>query len=100
MNRRNGLILLVVVLLTAFPLLKPNRGGSDFGGTDDKGVDEIARLQPDYRPWFHALWTPPGGEVQSLLFSLQAALGAGVLGYYFGFLKGRSAGGKKGRASD
>jgi cobalt/nickel transport protein len=30
------------------------------------------------------LWKPPSDEVESLLFSLQAALGAGFLGYVIG----------------
>lgn len=34
----------------------------------------------------------PSGEVESALFALQAALGAGVLAYYFGVRKGRRQG--------
>ncbi|CEO90262.1 hypothetical protein SSCH_790007 [Syntrophaceticus schinkii] len=36
-----------------------------------------------------SIWEPPSGEIESLLFALQAAIGAGFIGYYFGFVKGR-----------
>ena len=35
------------------------------------------------------LWEPPSGEIESLLFSLQVAIGAGAIGYIFGVLKER-----------
>jgi cobalt/nickel transport protein len=50
-----------------------------------------------YQPWFEPLWTPPSKEIESLLFSLQAALGAGLLGYYFGLRRGRGEGRKERR---
>ena len=45
-------------------------------------------------PWFQPFWEPPGGGTESLLFALQAALGAGFIGYYFGLKRGE----RKGRA--
>ena len=50
-----------------------------------------------YQPWFEPLWTPPSKEIESLLFSLQAALGAGLLGYYVGLRRGRGEGRKERR---
>lgn len=38
------------------------------------------------------LYEPPSGEIESALFALQAALGAGVLAYYFGLRRGRRQG--------
>ncbi len=38
------------------------------------------------------LWEPPSPEIESLLFAVQAALGAGVLGYYFGRRRGLAEG--------
>ncbi|WP_309030311.1 energy-coupling factor ABC transporter substrate-binding protein, partial [Streptomyces alfalfae] len=52
----------------------------------------ITELKPDYEPWFSPLYEPPSGEVESALFALQAALGAGVLAYYFGLRRGRRQG--------
>jgi len=64
--------------------------GELFAGTDGQGPELIQREHPDYRPWFHSLWTPPSVEIESLLWSLQAGLGAGVIGYYFGLMRGRA----------
>lgn len=79
----SGLILCVVVLMTAVPLVVPAFHG-EFSGTDDRATQAIATLKPDYKPWFAPIWTPPSPEIESLLFALQAALGAGVLGYVIG----------------
>jgi len=92
MKRQTWLILLAVVALAVLPLLIHwNRGGEGkFSGTDDQAEKVITQIQPGYRPWFHSIWKPPSVEIASLLFALQAALGAGVLGYYFGLVRGRS----------
>ncbi|MBB4196860.1 cobalt ABC transporter substrate-binding protein CbiN [Rhodoblastus sphagnicola] len=80
---RTTLLLAATVVLIAAPLVVPGLGG-DFKGSDDKGTEAISELAPGYKPWFKSLWTPPSDEVESLLFSLQAALGAGFLGYVIG----------------
>ncbi len=36
------------------------------------------------------MWEPPSGEIESFLFCLQAAIGAGFIGYYIGVKKGAS----------
>lgn len=89
---RNLILLLLAAALVAAPLLLPVATGPDepFAGTDGRALGVIAELAPDYEPWAAALWEPPGGEIESLLFSLQAALGAGLIGYYFGLRKGRA----------
>ena len=33
---------------------------------------------------------PPSGEIESLLFALQAAIGAIIIGYAFGYWRGQS----------
>lgn len=92
--KKNSTAVLValVVLLVAIPLALPApRGtGERFGGTDDQALTVIAQMSPGYKPWFHALWSPPSAEVETLLFSLQAAGGAGLVGYALGFARGRS----------
>jgi cobalt/nickel transport protein len=55
-----------------------------WGGTDAAAVETVESVDPGYEPWFRSLWTPPSGEVESLLFSLQAAIGGLVIGYYIG----------------
>ena len=41
-----------------------------------------------YTLWFASLWEPPSGEIESLVFCLQAAIGAIIIGYIFGFWHG------------
>jgi cobalt/nickel transport protein len=36
------------------------------------------------------LYEPPSDEIESLLFALQAALGAGFIGYYIGYKRGKT----------
>ncbi len=61
----------------------------DFGGTDDKAVETIQNIDKDYQPWFNGLKLFESEEITSTLFALQAAIGAGILGYYVGFSRGR-----------
>ncbi len=44
----------------------------------------ITEINPDYEPWFSSLYEPASGEIESLLFAVQAALGAGVAGFILG----------------
>jgi cobalt/nickel transport protein len=62
----------------------------DSSGTDDRGAALIASISPGYTPWCKAPCPPPGEERSRLLFALQAALGAGVLGYAVAHVRIRS----------
>lgn len=93
MKRYQNLILMIaVVVLVAVPLWmvqKPAPGpdGKEveiFRGADDQARDVINKIAPGYKPWFKPLMEPPSGEIGSLLFALQAAMGAGFIGYYLG----------------
>ncbi|MFN6463892.1 MAG: energy-coupling factor ABC transporter substrate-binding protein [Nostoc sp. DedVER02] len=84
----NWLLVVAVLALAVAPLIFV-RGGQ-FAGSDDKAKKAITEIQPGYQPWFKSLFEPPSGEVASLLFASQAALGAGVVGYAIGLYKGRS----------
>jgi cobalt/nickel transport protein len=85
-NSTTWLLLALVVVLAIVPLfLNP---GSEFGGADGMAEETIAEISPDVEPWFDPIWEPPGGETESLLFGLQAALGAGIIGYFFGLKRG------------
>jgi cobalt/nickel transport protein len=80
---RSIVLLAAAAAIVAAPLVIPGLKG-EFKGSDDLGTEAIRAARPGYEPWFQPLWKPPSGEVESLLFSLQAALGAGFLGYVIG----------------
>ena len=87
MMKRNLWLLLGVILLAVGPLIFHSETAK-FGGSDDQASAMIAHIQPGYRRWAEPLWAPPSAEIESLIFALQAALGAGLLGYYFGRKRG------------
>jgi len=86
--KRSLLLIVIAVLLVAAPLFFIRH--SDFGGTDDQAEKAIQTIDPDYKPWLETIFAPPGGEVETLLFSVQAAIGAGIIGYIIGVYKGRA----------
>jgi len=95
MLAKNLILALIVAILTVTPLFVIKN--ATFGGADDKGKQAITQIDTNYKPWFSSMWTPPSAEIASLLFSFQAAIGAGFIGYYFGYAKGkkRSSKGEK-----
>ncbi len=84
---KNLLLVLAVLILAAAPLAVYR--GAGFEGADGEAEKVITEVRPGYSPWLDSLWRPPGGEVESLLFALQAALGSGFIGYYFGYQRGK-----------
>ncbi len=87
MSRRTLLTFLAIVVIAVAPLILLRNSDTEFGGADGQAADEVSRIDPDHEPWFSPIWSPPGGETESLLFALQAALGAGVIGYVFGAIR-------------
>jgi cobalt/nickel transport protein len=91
-RHQNLILLLAVVLLAVFPLWLVSKPAPDangevaeiFAGADDQARNLVGQIDPDYKPWFSPLIEPASGEIASLLFALQAALGAGFIGYYLG----------------
>lgn len=86
--KKNLILGLLVVAIAVIPLLFVK--DAEFAGSDDQAEEAITEIDKDYKPWFSPIWEPPSGEIESLLFSMQAAIGAGVVCYYFGYLKGKS----------
>jgi cobalt/nickel transport protein len=87
MLKKNLMLALIVVVLGVSPLLINKN--AEFGGADGHAEDAITQIDSTYEPWFTSIWTPPSGEVESLLFALQAATGVGFICYYFGYAKAR-----------
>lgn len=86
-STKNILLILALIVLLTVPLLVLK--DAEFGGSDGQAEEVITEINPDYEPWFSPLIEPASGEIESLLFSLQAAIGAGVIGYFYGFVKGK-----------
>lgn len=85
---KNVVLIFIVIALVIFPLCLAK--DHDFSGTDDQASAAIVELNKDYKPWFKPLWQPPSNEVETLLFAIQAAIGAGFIGFYIGLTIGRS----------
>lgn len=83
--RLNWLLVGLAVLIAAAPMILGLPG--EYGGADDRAKSAIE--ETGYQPWFESVWEPPSGEIASMLFALQAALGACVVGYVIGRLHGR-----------
>lgn len=88
---QNILLIIGVIVLALLPLWIVERpaAGPDgevaiFGGADDQAKNLIGEINPEYQPWFESLIEPASGEIASMLFALQAAIGAGFIGYYIG----------------
>jgi cobalt/nickel transport protein len=95
---KSGLLIAAVAALILLPLLfvKQPVAGPDgtktelFKGSDDQAAAAIQKLAPAYQPWFSSVFRSRGPEIDSLLFALQAAIGAGFIGYYIGYSRGRA----------
>jgi cobalt/nickel transport protein len=85
--RINIILIAAAIFIIVLPLLYVKESG--FSGADGKATDIITENNPGYKPWFKSPWTPPGQETESMLFALQAALGAGITGWVIGFYMGR-----------
>lgn len=86
-KKTNLLLIVLAILIIVIPLVFVQ---GEYGGADGMASEEIEALNPGYEPWFESLWEPPSGEIESLLFGLQAAIGAGAIGYILGNWKGSS----------
>ena len=85
--QKNLILVLLVVALAAIPLWLCK--DAEFGGADGMAEELITQTNPDYEPWAESLIELPGGETESLLFCLQAALGSIIVGFGFGYLVAR-----------
>ena len=93
----NLMLVVAVMAVFAVPLaLRLNTAGKPadeaYAGTDATAAQVVSQVDPDYRPWFSPLFEPSSGEIESGLFAMQAALGAGLFGFALGRLSGRRRG--------
>ncbi len=81
-------VAILVVFIGAFAYVS-STGNHEWVGSDDQAGNVIDKLTGGtYQPWAHSIWTPPSGEIESLLFALQAAFGAIIIGDFLGYYRG------------
>lgn len=89
----NLLMLAGAAVLIVAPLLFVHipEGTEGWTGADAQAEGVITALAPDYKPWFSPLMEPASGEIESMLFAMQAAIGAAIIGFVAGKLSSRQA---------
>lgn len=85
--KKNIILLIIVVLLAVVPLFINSE--KEFGGADGEAENVIIEIDENYEPWTESLWEPPSGEVESLIFALQASAGTAVIAFGFGYALGK-----------
>ncbi len=97
---KNNLFLIVlVILIVAIPMFI--KKDAAFEGADGAGGAQLDKYTGAYKEdengeqveperWFTPIWEPPSGEIESMIFSVQVAIGAIIFGYGLGVYKERS----------
>ena len=85
-----ALIAAVVAIFALSFILAPKPTDAESFAGSDSVVTQVIEDE-GYEPWFSPIFEPGSGEIESGLFALQAALGAGLLGFALGNLRGRSS---------
>lgn len=67
------ILVLQVMMVQFFP---------EHQGTDDKSVELIHEIAPDYNPWISNVWEPANDSSEKLIFFIQASLGLGMIVFY------------------
>ncbi|NOQ29159.1 MAG: energy-coupling factor ABC transporter substrate-binding protein [Methanosarcinales archaeon] len=87
------IVVVIILIFTGLFLYVSSNTDAEFGGADGEAEGVIAELTGGtYEPIADPLWEPPSGEIESLLFGLQIALGALIIGYFFGYYRGNRSG--------
>jgi len=87
------IVVVLVLIFTGLFLYVSSNTDAEFGGADGEAEGVIEELTGGtYEPIRDPLWEPPSGEIESLLFGLQIALGSLIIGYFFGYYRGNRSG--------
>lgn len=89
-NLKQLTIVIAVLALFIVPFVISQ--GSEFSGTDGQGPDVIE--ESGYTPWIDPMAYQPDDLGEKLLFSLQVAIGAAILGFFVGRETGKIANNK------
>lgn len=79
-------VVAIILFFAAAFVLVLTTGDHEWAGSDDQAESVIDEMTgTEYQPWITPIYTPPSGEIESLFFSLQAAIGAIIIGFFFGY---------------
>jgi cobalt/nickel transport protein len=77
----------IVIFIAAFAYVSSS-GNHEWAGADSQAENVISQLTGGtYQPWTQSVYTPPSGEIESLLFAMQAAIGSLIIGYFLGYYR-------------
>jgi cobalt/nickel transport protein len=77
----------IVLFIAAFAYISSTQN-HDWNGADSQAEEVISDLTGGtYTPWFQSIFTPPSSEIEGLLFTLQAAIGSLIIGYFLGYYR-------------
>jgi len=77
----------ILVFIAAYAYAS-STGNHEWSGADTQAEEVISQLTGDtFQPWYQSIYTPPSGEIESLLFALQAAIGSLIIGYFLGYYR-------------
>ena len=82
--KKNLILVIVAVIIVIVPLVIYSNGSAEFAGADGQAEEAISEIDPNYEPWFDGGIELPSGEVESLLFCVQAAVGSGIICFILG----------------
>ena len=80
-------LIIVAVLLALVPFFALK--GAEFGGSDDAGSVMVDEIAGGYEPWFTPILEDIiggelPGEIESLFFCIQTAIGVGIVAFVMG----------------
>jgi len=80
----------ILLFIAAFAYISSSQN-HEWSGADGQAENVISKLSGgSYKPWFESIYTPPSGEIESLLFALQAAIGSLIIGYFLGYYRAQA----------
>lgn len=85
--QKNVILLVLVVLIAMVPLWLLR--DAPFEGADGAAMELVEEAMPGYEAWFEPVLEPASGEVESLIFAVQAAIGSGVVCFILGRITAR-----------
>lgn len=92
---KTAILLVIVVVLIIVPIIVTK--DREFKGADKKAEEAVLEIKPSHKRNIKPIWEPPSGEIETLIFALQASAGTGIICYIIGYWRGRVANENNGR---